>query len=37
MDIILNFYERATNEMLKFPVDPQMSIDDFLSQEDKSC
>lgn len=36
-EIDRTFYERATNEMLKFPVDPQMSIDDFLSQEDKSC
>ena len=36
-EIDRTFYERATNEMLKFPVDPQMSFDDFLSREDKSC
>ena len=29
-EIDRNFYERATNEMLKFPVDPQISISDFL-------
>ena len=28
-EIDRTFYERATNEMLKFPVDPQISIDDF--------
>ena len=28
-EIDRTFYERATNEMLVFPVDPQMSFDDF--------